>query len=467
MKKILSFVLFLTLMLSFPCSLAEEKGTDDLAGMSIDELLELRKSIDNAIYEQGGKIILPPGELLVGRDISAGSYLITPYNFREDYNGWAWSLYVYKTVNSKNAYNQADREYSAAYLRAISADDGDTDVEYPAEIDETQYFDFKDSFTNKVSQRITLEEGQVLEVKPWSNDPTLELAIEKAALPPKGAKRQLAFYGGSFTAIPVERQIELLSAAKKALDRGEIDSVRLSTRPDAVDETVLDRLASFGVDTVEIGAQSMDEEVLRLSGRGHTAEDVVRASRLIRERGFSLILQMMTGLPGDTPERDVDTAKRLIALHPEGVRIYPTVIVKDTALYELWQRGHYTEHTVEDAVSVCALLLPLFERAGIPVIRLGLNPTDELSGGEAVGGAYHPALGELAKSRILLNRARELLRGIEPGASVRIRVPSSQLSQMIGQKRENIRRLREEFSLRDLKVSPLSYGEEGLRIEVL
>ena len=180
MKKILSFVLFLTLMLSFPCSLAEEKGTDDLAGMSIDELLELRKSIDNAIYEQGGKIILPPGELLVGRDISAGSYLITPYNFREDYNGWAWSLYVYKTVNSKNAYNQADREYSAAYLRAISADDGDTDVEYPAEIDETQYFDFKDSFTNKVSQRITLEEGQVLEVKPWSNDPTLELAIEKA-----------------------------------------------------------------------------------------------------------------------------------------------------------------------------------------------------------------------------------------------------------------------------------------------
>lgn len=293
---------------------------------------------------------------------------------------------------------------------------------------------------------------------------TVKHAIVEAALPSKGAKRQLAFYGGSFTAIPMERQLELLGAAKEALDRGEIDSIRLSTRPDAVDETVLNRLRTYGVETIELGAQSMNDEVLRLSGRGHSAADVERASCLIREYGFEMILQMMTGLPGDTAERAVETAKKLIALRPDGVRIYPTVIVRDTALYDLWREGRYREHTVEDAVSVCAVLLPMFDRAGIPVIRLGLNPTEELSGGEAVAGAYHPALGELVKSRILLNRARELLRGVEPGASVVISVPAAKHSQMIGQKRENIRKLCAEFSLQDLQVIPSQEQKEDLHI---
>ena len=295
---------------------------------------------------------------------------------------------------------------------------------------------------------------------------TVKHAIMKAALPPNGAKRQLAFYGGSFTAIPVERQQELLGAAKEAVDAGRIDSVRLSTRPDAVNTAVLERLRAYGVETIELGAQSMNDEVLRLSGRGHTAADVERAARLIRENGFELILQMMTGLPGDTPKRATDTAKKLIALQPGGVRIYPTVIVKDTALYELWNAGLYREHTVEDAVEVCAGILPLFEQAGIPVIRLGLNPTEELSGGEAVAGAYHPALGELVKSRILLNRARELLRGTEAGRSVVIGVPASKRSQMIGQKRENIRKLCAEFSLQDLQVVPLNEDIGDLRIHI-
>ena len=295
---------------------------------------------------------------------------------------------------------------------------------------------------------------------------TVKHAIRKAALPPRGAKRQLAFYGGSFTAIPEERQQALLGAAKEAMDAGMIDSVRLSTRPDAVDAAVLDRLRAFGVETIELGAQSMNDEVLRLSGRGHTATDVERAARLIRESGFELILQMMTGLPGDTPERAVGTAKKLIELQPDGVRIYPTVIVKDTALYVLWKAGRYREHTVEDAVEVCAMLLPLFDQAGIPVIRLGLNPTEELSGGEAVAGAYHPALGELVKSRILLNQARELLRGIEPGRSVVIGVPAPKLSQMVGQKRENIQKLCAEFSIRELQVVPSIDAKGDLRIDI-
>ncbi len=270
--------------------------------------------------------------------------------------------------------------------------------------------------------------------------------------PTHGAKRQLAFYGGSFTAIPEQMQLELLQAAHGAILRGEIDSIRLSTRPDAVDASVLDRLRRYGVRTIELGAQSMDEEVLRLSGRGHSAEDVRRASVLIREQGFELILQMMTGLPGDSPEKSIETARELIRLRPDGVRIYPTVVVKDTELYDMWQRGEYRAHTVEDAVSLCAKLLPLFERAGIPVIRLGLNPTGELSGGAAAAGAYHPALGELVRSRVMLERARELLRASSAGTEAVLSVPSRLYSQMLGQHRGNLAILQREFSLSSLRI---------------
>ena len=275
---------------------------------------------------------------------------------------------------------------------------------------------------------------------------------QAAAFLPKGGKRQLAFYGGSFTAIPVGEQEALLGAAKAALDTGDIDAIRLSTRPDAIDGAVLDRLRRYGVDTVELGAQSMDDAVLRLAGRGHTAADVETASRLIKAAGFRLVLQMMTGLPGATDESDTDTARRLIALGPDGVRIYPTVIVQDTALFDMWRAGTYREHTVEDAVRVCAGIVPLFDAAGIPIIRLGLNPTEELSGGAAAGGAYHPALGELVKSRILLEKARSLLRGIEPGSRVTIAVGKGKTSQMTGQHRENLRKLAEEFRLAELRV---------------
>ncbi|MBQ3701778.1 MAG: radical SAM protein [Oscillospiraceae bacterium] len=288
--------------------------------------------------------------------------------------------------------------------------------------------------------------------KPATAEDVKNSIEQAAAFLPRGGKRQLAFYGGSFTAIPAEEQEALLTAAKEALDRGRIDAIRLSTRPDAIDEAVLARLRRFGVETVELGAQSMDDEVLRLSGRGHTAADVERASELVQAAGFRLILQMMTGLPGSTDEKDVETARKIIALCPDGVRVYPTVIVRDTALCDMWRAGDYREHTVEDAVRVCAEILPLFEAAEIPVIRLGLNPTDELTGGAAVAGAYHPALGELVKSRILLNRARALLRGVEPGSRVTLTVGKGKTSQMAGQHRENVRRLTEEFGLAELKI---------------
>ena len=292
---------------------------------------------------------------------------------------------------------------------------------------------------------------------------TVRQAISSAAaLPRSGAKRQLAFYGGSFTAVPSALQEELLAVAAEAIARGELDAIRLSTRPDAIDDEVLARLRRFGVETVELGAQSMDDGVLRLSGRGHTAADVARAAEMVRAAGFRLILQMMTGLVGDSDEKDLATARRLIALRPEGVRIYPTVIVRGTPLWELWKRGEYREHTVEDAVRVCAKLLPLFEEAGIPVIRLGLNPTEELSGGEAAGGAYHSALGELVKSRVMLEKARALLKDVPPGSRVRLGAAERSLSQAIGQKKENLLRLREECGLEDVKVVPTALKEREI-----
>ena len=290
-------------------------------------------------------------------------------------------------------------------------------------------------------------------------------AIESAAaLPRNGAKRQLAFYGGSFTAIPSCQQEALLGAAKEYLDRGEIDAIRLSTRPDAIDGAVLARLKRYGVETIELGAQSLCDEILLLSGRGHTAEDVVSASKQIKAAGFRLILQMMTGLPGDSVERTVDTAKKIIALHPDGVRIYPTVIVRDTALYDLLQAGEYKEHTVADAVEYCAAIVPLFEAAGIPIIRLGLNPTDELSGGAAAGGAYHPALGELVKSRLMLDKMRAVLNGVPAGSRVTLGVNKSRVSQAVGQHRGNVSRLTAEFGLKELKIRGIDAENDEISI---
>lgn len=294
---------------------------------------------------------------------------------------------------------------------------------------------------------------------------TVKEAIETAAaLLPSGAKRQLAFYGGSFTAIPTAEYTALLAAAKPYIDRGELSSIRLSTRPDAIDERVLARLREYGVETVELGAQSLCDEVLRLSGRGHTAQDVVNASQLIKAGGFKLILQMMTGLPGDSVERSIDTAERIIALRPDGVRIYPTVIVRDTALYDLWQAGLYREHSVEEAVEYCAKLVPRFERAGIPIIRLGLNPTEELSAGAAAGGAYHPALGELVKSRLMLGRMRELLADIPAGSTVTLEVGRGRTSQAVGQHRANIKALCDGLGIKALKICEGDRKNDDIKI---
>ncbi len=276
---------------------------------------------------------------------------------------------------------------------------------------------------------------------------------------------ELAFYGGSFTAVPEEEQRSLLEAAQPERESGFLTSIRVSTRPDAVTSEKLALLRSYGVETVELGAQSMDDEVLLLSARGHRASDTVKAAALVKEAGLRLILQMMTGLPGSSPEKDLATAEALAALAPAGVRIYPTVILRGTALEELWRAGRYSAHTVRAAVEICVPIVDCFRASGIPILRLGLNPTEELSGLRVVGGAYHPALGELVYSARYLILARRAIRAL-PRLPRRVELLTSEkaVSLLTGQRRSNLLALRWEFGLEELTVRGGDFPPETVAI---
>lgn len=218
-------------------------------------------------------------------------------------------------------------------------------------------------------------------------------------------KAEIAFFGGSFTAIDREYMTELLQTASEFVKEypGQFCGIRCSTRPDCIDDEVLDILKRYGMTAIELGAQSMNDNVLIANNRGHTADDVRTASRLIRSYGFELGLQMMTGLYKDDEQSCINTAKEFIALQCDTVRIYPTVILKDTALYDLYMSGEYKTFDFDKTVDLCAVLLQMFGEAGIPVIRLGLHASKDVEQGMA-GGVYHPALRELVESRIILNR---------------------------------------------------------------
>ena len=282
----------------------------------------------------------------------------------------------------------------------------------------------------------------------------IESALKKT---PRGA--ELAFYGGSFTAIPKKQMTAYLDAARPYLQRGDISSIRLSTRPDAINEDVLNVLKTYGVTTIELGVQSMDEEVLKKSGRGHSAEDAIRAAELVKGHGFFLVLQMMTHLPGTSREKDIYTARKLSEQNPDAVRIYPTVVVANTALETMWRRGEYTPATIEQAAELGAQILEIFDTKKIPVIRFGLNPSDDLSGGEALAGAYHPALGEMARSAVFLKKIRQKIkeRSIS-GKTLDIYVPRGKKSICIGQKRANIKALISEFGFSTVSV----YEHDGV-----
>lgn len=212
---------------------------------------------------------------------------------------------------------------------------------------------------------------------------------------------EIAFFGGSFTALPLEVQTMLLEPAYKALKAGKVDAIRLSTRPDAITREILDNLAAHGVSIVELGVQSLDETVLRLSARGHTTLHVESAVTLLKEYKFTIGLQIMPGLPGEDLRSFIKTAGRLVKLAPDIVRIYPTIVISDTPLANMYTAGNYQPLTLSEAVRRSAVLKLLCEQHKIKVIRTGLQATEELSNHSVVlAGPYHPAFGEMVDAHI-------------------------------------------------------------------
>jgi len=263
-------------------------------------------------------------------------------------------------------------------------------------------------------------------------------AVETAAAHPNynPQNTELAFFGGSFTAIQKDYMLELLDAGYEYVKNGTVSGIRISTRPDAITPEILDVLKVRGVTAIELGCQSLNDDVLRLNHRGHTAEDVQKASALIKRYGFSLGLQMMTGLLGDTDELSIQTAEKIISLGADTVRIYPTLLLKDTYLYSLYKKGEYEAQSLENAVELTAKLLLLFEQNNINVIRIGLHSVDTDG---FVNGPWHPAFGELCKSRVLLKKVLKIIEDKKiPKGNIEISLPKSKVSAMIGQKRSNV-----------------------------
>ncbi len=263
-----------------------------------------------------------------------------------------------------------------------------------------------------------------------------------STLPKENRIVETAFFGGSFTAVDTSLQEELLSSAYEFVKSGEIDGIRLSTRPDFIDDSVIHRLVSYGVTTIELGVQSMDDEVLLASGRGHTAKDVKKAVEIIRKYPVKLGLQMMTGLPNDTDGKSLETAEKIIALKPDFVRIYPTLVLCDTRLSLMYEKGEYKPQDLDEAVSLVGRLMEKFGENNITVIRAGLCPTEEISpDGKLVAGPFHSAFGELCEGEIFYKR---ILRSIGNEKLATFLVNPKDISKAIGNKGRNTERLKAE-----------------------
>ena len=264
---------------------------------------------------------------------------------------------------------------------------------------------------------------------------------------------EIAFFGGSFTAIPRNEMLTLLKISDEYLKAGSISSVRLSTRPDAIDEEILTVLKSHGVGTIELGIQSTSPDVLSICKRGHTAEHSEKACKLIKKHGFNLIGQMMIGLPCSTLQDELKTAQDIINFGADGARIYPTVVLEGTELSRMEKSGSYIPLTVEDATERCAHVLDLFSENSVQVIRIGLC-ANEILENEASRKSYHAAIGELVRARVFRKRMEALIdlhTNLE-GCNIIFAVPKGKISQAMGQKKSNVEYLKKKFRLNSVKI---------------
>jgi len=268
---------------------------------------------------------------------------------------------------------------------------------------------------------------------------TIESAIGSRRFPNQ-KPREVAFYGGTFTSLPAARMIGMLDAVRSYVERGIIESIRVSTRPDALGEDTLDILDSFGVSTVELGVQSMNDNVLALSNRGHTSHDTINAVQLLKVRGFTIGIQLMPGLPGDSEEAFMGTIDKVIGLRPHMVRLYPTLVIRGTKLAQWYKQGKYTPMGLDHAVGLCKEACIRLESSGIPVIRIGLMSSPSLlREGEIIAGPWHPSLGFLVQSAIHLERLRPQLPTVGDKRSILVRAPREEISLVRGHRRAGIK----------------------------
>jgi histone acetyltransferase (RNA polymerase elongator complex component) len=297
------------------------------------------------------------------------------------------------------------------------------------------------------NQKVTAKEVP----SPSSVQTFIEASLANLPSDEKAREKQVAFYGGSFTAIAKEEQITYLKAAQPFLSSGVIDSIRISTRPDALDEEILQTLKEHGVKTVELGVQSMIDEVLLLSERGHSSEDVISAVLQLKKWGFEVGLQLMIGLPGDTFDRFLQTLDRVIELNPDFVRIHPTLVLKGAPLESLWSVGRYSPLSLDEAIQWLKRGLLKLEVASIPVARVGLQPTEDLER-DLLAGPYHPALHQLIDSAIFFDMALHLLQTSPNGSQAIFVCSPREVSNLRGQGNKNILKLKEQFKLSEILI---------------
>jgi radical SAM enzyme (TIGR01210 family) len=272
---------------------------------------------------------------------------------------------------------------------------------------------------------------------------------------PKSAYMEIGFYGGSFTGIDKEQQLIFLKIANEYIRTGKVKEIRLSTRPDYINKEIMEYLRQYQVKTIELGVQSLDDEVLKKSNRGHSVDDVYKAANLINKFGFNLGIQTMIGLPGSNDKKDLITANRVIELSPKIIRIYPTLVVKNTVLEKLYYEKQYTPLELNDAVLLCAELLEMYESKNIKVIRIGLQGTDNINEkNDVVAGPFHPAFRQLVESSLSLKKIEKYIieSKQESVKNIVIYVENRSLSNAIGQKKSNIIYLKEKYGFSDIRI---------------
>ncbi|MCE5220442.1 MAG: radical SAM protein [Clostridium sp.] len=249
----------------------------------------------------------------------------------------------------------------------------------------------------------------------------------------KSATIEVSFFGGTFTGIREEKQRELLEIAKEFKDKKLIDKIRLSTRPDYINDYILTYLKEYGVNIIELGVQSLDEEVLKKAGRGHSVQDVINASKLIKEYEFVLGHQIMPGLPGDTFEKDINTTKASINMNPDICRIYPALVIKDTPMEKMYKCNAYVPYSLEEAVNISKVMYGMYRKNKINVIRIGLQPTESINeGGDIVAGPFHPSFRELVEGSLLVDM---ILENMKEEENVVIHINSKDLSKLYANKK--------------------------------